>query len=179
MKVRNGNLVLNRVIAKLVGCTVDHTSADTTSGEPHGEPAGMMVPAFATLGGRGASKLPSPDHQSAFKQAPVFQIRQQPGYGPVGFGAMKVVIFLQVVMGIPGLWAFIPTTIKLDKAHPALNKATGKQTVSPEMMGGFIVQSIKVLDFRGFAGKIDCLGGVSLHAKCKFIGCNTGCKGGI
>jgi hypothetical protein len=47
------------------------------------------------------------------------------------------------------------------------------------MMGGFIVQTIKVLNFRGFAGKIDRLGGVSLHAKCKFIGCNTGCKGGI
>ena len=47
------------------------------------------------------------------------------------------------------------------------------------MMGGFIVQTIKVLNFRGFAGKIDRLGGVSLHAKCKFIGCNSGCKGGI
>jgi len=72
MKVGNGNFILNRVITKLVGCAVDRASADTTSSEPHGEPAGMIVPAFATLGGRGAPKLPSPDHKCAFKQATVF-----------------------------------------------------------------------------------------------------------
>jgi len=48
-EVVNGHLAVDDVIAKLIGCLVDRTSATSTTGQPHAEPERIVVAPVAAL----------------------------------------------------------------------------------------------------------------------------------
>jgi len=66
--------------------------------------------------GRGcAPEFSAPDHQRVLQQTPLFQIRQQPGDGPIHLRGLLLVIALQVAMRVPA------ALNQLHKAHTSLH----------------------------------------------------------
>ena len=73
------DLVLDGVVAVIVGGAVDGAALDSAAGEPHGEAIGIVIAAVGSLGHRRAAELAAPDHQSRFEQAAVLEILEQAG----------------------------------------------------------------------------------------------------
>jgi len=74
--------------------------------------------------GRGcAPEFSAPDHQRVLQQTPLFQIRQQPGDGPIHLGGLFFMVALQVAMSVP------PALDQLDEAHAAFDQAARQQTI--------------------------------------------------
>src|SRR5258708_3498166 len=72
VQIVNVNLVLGCLEAKLIRRTMDVTSVNSASGQPHAEPIMVVVPPinfsgvrprFRQFDGRRAAKFPTPNHQ--------------------------------------------------------------------------------------------------------------------
>ena len=75
------HLVLDRVVAILVGGSVDRSGLDPTPGQPHGEAEGIVVPAHlgevAAIRGLGRGRPPelaAPDHQGLIQQTASLEV---------------------------------------------------------------------------------------------------------
>ena len=93
------NLVLNGVIAELVGGTVGEARLHSTAGHPHCEAVRVMIttPGFPHhLSDRGAAKFAAPDDKGIVKQSALFEICDERGNRLVGGSALTSVFAIHV-----------------------------------------------------------------------------------
>ena len=73
------DLVLDGVVAVLVGRAVDRAALDAAAGQPDGEAERVVVAAVGALGERRPAELAAPDDQRLVEQAAGLQVLQQAG----------------------------------------------------------------------------------------------------
>src|SRR5579862_1667448 len=103
----------------------------------------MMVAAVGTFAARGASELGGPDYYRVFEQAALLQIFEQAGDGFVHGSAEAAVIFLQILVRIPGVSGL--AVIDLNEAHAALREPPRRQTHFAERSRVFLIEAVELL----------------------------------
>ena len=63
VQVVDFDLVLDRVVAELIGRPVHDAAPDAAAGHPDREPEGVVIAAVGALGKRGPAEFPAPDHE--------------------------------------------------------------------------------------------------------------------
>ena len=149
---------------------MDHATPDATPGHPHREALRMMIAAFAILRHRGAAEFAAPHDESGVEQPAGFQVVEQRGDGAVGLGAVEIVVFLEVVVSIPGSRPFIAPAVELHKAHAALDESAREQAVAAEVGGDFVVEPVAAAHRLCLAAQIGAFRGAHLHPEGEFVG---------
>ena len=73
------DLVLDGVVAVVVGGAVDGAAFDPAAGQPDGEAVGVVVAAVGSLRHRGAAEFAAPDDQGRVEQAARLEVLEQAG----------------------------------------------------------------------------------------------------
>ena len=81
MQIMYVNLILDRVIAIIIGGTILQPSLDASPRHPHRVPLGVMIAAVCSLTDGRSAELTAPEHKRVIQQPPRFQIFQQRGNG--------------------------------------------------------------------------------------------------
>ena len=95
------DLVLNRMVAVVVGRTVDGSALDSPSGKPHGEAERVVVATVRSLRHGGSTELASPEHERTLQQASGLEVFQQTSDSAIDRAGVVLVAFLEVGMLIP------------------------------------------------------------------------------
>lgn len=69
VQVVDVDLVINAVVAEVVGDAVSHAAFHSAPGHPHGEAVMIVIPAITILRGWGAAELSAPNDQGVLKHA--------------------------------------------------------------------------------------------------------------
>ena len=121
----NMYLVFDRMITEFIGFSIAKATFYPSAGHPHREALDVMVSpgsSFALKHG-GPTKFSTPDYQSVFQHATLFEILNQGPCGLIRKSAAGVHVFFQSAMVIPS------AMIKMNKAHSFLCKFPGEQTI--------------------------------------------------
>ena len=112
--------VLSALDPQLVGFADHRPALDAGSGQPHHH--GVLVVVAPGTGSEevhgvvgGPSEFASPDHQGLVEQAPLLEVLEQGGHGPVGLHPPLLVFSRDVLVGIPA------AGVDLHEAHAALH----------------------------------------------------------
>lgn len=89
VQVVNVDLVLDRIETQFVGLAMVDATFNSTSGEPHGEGIGVVIPAIgSSLGHWSAAKFASKDDEGVFQHAALFEVFDQGSAGLVDIFAV-------------------------------------------------------------------------------------------
>src|SRR5207237_8140233 len=92
------DLVLDGGVAEVVGGAVGVPALAAAPGDPRAEAARAVIAALAVLAGGRATEFTGPDDSGFNEQAAVFQVGEQGGNRPIGFGAVTLVVAVDVVV---------------------------------------------------------------------------------
>src|SRR5262249_55546955 len=151
--------------AVLVGAAVDGAPLDAPAGEPDGEAEGVVVPAVAPLGERGAAELAGPDDQGGVEQAAALEVGEQGADGLVDGAGGVLVPLLEGAGLVPAVGAADGGAGQLEEPHAPLDQAAGQQALAGEDGGGGVV-GIDAVHRPGegrFAGEVGGVGDGDLH----------------
>ena len=82
MQIVNMDRILGHIIGVIIGLAEPSSGLDTTTSEPHGETAWMVISPIIILGQmalavHGPAEFPAPNHQCIVEQAASFEILDQ------------------------------------------------------------------------------------------------------
>ena len=125
MQIAHVNDVFLRMITELVRRSVADATLDSTACHPHGKAFDMMIPACSpfALEHRSTPEFATPDDQSVFEQATLFEIGQESPGGTVGQATTNLHVVGQATMMIPS------AVIQVNEAHPPLHQPASKKTI--------------------------------------------------
>ena len=95
--------LLDGVVAKVVGGTVDGASFEAAAGEPEGKPVRIVVAAIASLREGSAAKFSGPDDDGFIEQTALFKITKERGDGLINLTGHGAVAFFDVAVLVPGV----------------------------------------------------------------------------
>ncbi len=106
MKIAQLYRIFHDVVSKVVRLAIDDTRADAGASQPHAEAARMVIATLVvarqlTLTVHRAPELPSPDDESVFEQASLFQIGDEPVACSIDIEALPPMVPGQSEVGIP------------------------------------------------------------------------------
>ena len=133
IKVMNEDTIAADVVPKLICLTVHRSFGNTTTGDPGGEAAGMVITTKIRLDLAltviGATEFAAPDYQSIIQQTPLLEVLDQSGGRLVSF-------FAQLGQGTRQTAVMIPVLmIQLNESHAAFGHAACLQTICRESAG--------------------------------------------
>src|SRR5262249_58829212 len=124
------DLVLDGVVAVVVGLAVDRAALDAPAGQPDGEAVRVVVAPVLALGHRGAAELAAPDDQSLVQQPAPLQVPEQAGDRPVDGPGVVLVAGLEVAVLVPAVGPDDARAEDLDEPHAPLDQAPGDQALA-------------------------------------------------
>ena len=161
MQVVDVHLLLDGVVAVIVGGAVLDARLDPAAGHPHGEAFGVVVAAVLPLGGRGPAELAAPEDERVVEQAAGFQVAEQAGDGPVDFQGVLLVALLEVAVLVP-LHEGVAVG-HLHEPHAPLGEPAGHQALAAEVGGDRVVQAVELAGRPRLARDVLDLGHGGLH----------------
>src|SRR5437660_8500381 len=132
VKVVDGDAILDRLEAKLVGCAVADAAFEAAAGHEHGEAVRVVVAAVAGFGDGSAAEFTAPDDGGLIEQAAAFEIADQRGRGLVHVGAAIAEVLVDLAVIVPGLAGAVND---VNGANAALDKAAGQEAAVGERGG--------------------------------------------
>ena len=172
MQVVHRDRILNGVHPELVCPAVDRAAFDASAGEPYTETGCVVIATVDVSRMRSASHLARPQDESLLEEAPLFEIRNEGGYGLVRDQGVLLVARFQIRVLVP---ASVVESHRVGrdfhKAHPGFDKTSGTQAlrgIETEVFV-FCVQTVQFLCRGGFLRKIQGVGNGGLHAERHFI----------
>ena len=170
--------VLDALDPQLVGLADYRPALDAGSGQPHHH--GVLVVVAPGTGAEevhgvvgGSSEFTSPDHQGLVEQAPLLEVLEQGGDGPVGLHPPLLVLSRDVLVGIPA------AAVNLHEAHAALHQAPGHQALACHGLADLVVEAIHFPNLPGFAVEVQTFGNRGLHAEGQLVVSHAGQEIGI
>ena len=116
VEVVDGDDVLDREVAEVVGLAVADAALDAAAGQAHGEALDVVVAAVA-LGHGGAPELAAPDDERVVEHAALLQVLNQGGGGLVHLARLHHDVALDAAVVVP------VAVVELDEAHAALGQS--------------------------------------------------------
>ena len=118
-------------VAEIVARAVNFSGFEASSGSPHRKCVDVVVassgPAVADFAHGSAAEFSTPDDDGVFEESALFQVENKGGGGLVDLFADLWEMFVEVLGGAA---VMVPVrVIELYKADPALDEATGEETV--------------------------------------------------
>lgn len=106
LRIESISIGVGDIISVVIGAAVGDTWADSATGHPDSEAAGMVVaaiifPCQSALAIGGAAEFAAPDHEGIVEHAPLFEILYQSGTSLVDVMALIAVFGGEVVVSIP------------------------------------------------------------------------------
>src|SRR5262245_56653709 len=137
----DGDGLLLGFIPELVAGSDDLTAFDAGAGHPYGHGAGVVVAADALLRDRHAAEFAVPDGERVVEEAVGLEIRQEAGDGTVDLGGVAGVVYLHVVVGVPGVQILLAkaAVIELHEADATLHEAAGHEALPAERLRDLLV----------------------------------------
>ena len=168
------DLVDDGFVAEFVGGTVGVSWAGTAACHPDGEGGGVVVASdeghFATaavFAHGGAAEFAAPDDEGIVEEAAAAEVGEE---GVAGLVDAAAFVLEAVVEGFfaSGTVAIPAPVEELDEADAAFGEASGEEAVIGE---GFAagLGAVEVVDFLGFGGEVEGVGGGELHAEGHFV----------
>src|SRR5688500_18593789 len=106
IQVVNRDGILGHIVTIIVGFAVSDPRLNPAASHPDGETTAVMIPAIVfrldfTLAVNGAPKLPAPDHEGIFEEAPLLEVFHQGCAGLIGIPALFTNPLGQIAMLVP------------------------------------------------------------------------------
>ena len=164
MKVGHVVSILSGMKTDFVGRTVDHSTFDTTTGEPDRKPIGVMVASVRPFGTRRPTEFRAPHDKCFIQQSALLQVLEQSGNRLINCAGSRRVIRLEFAVRIPAI------VINLNKADTTLNQSPGDQALPANRLTVRLVHPVKPLCGLCFCAGIHNLRYGHLHAEGEFVG---------
>src|SRR5262249_26766231 len=129
VKVVDLDLVLNGMVAIIVGGAVDGAALDASACQPDGESVRVMIAAVRALRHRSAAEFAAPDHQGGFEQSAGFQVFEQRRDGPVDGAGVVLMSLLEIAVLVPAIGPDTGTK-QLDEPDSALHQPACDQALA-------------------------------------------------
>ncbi len=177
VEVVDGGAIDRGAEAEVVGGAVGLAAADAAACEPDAEAPVVVVAAQfgfsfgAQFDGGGASEFAAPEDEGVLEEAALFEVGHEGGDGAVDLGGVAADVGFDVVVVIPGLAGAVP---ELDHADAAFEEASGD-----EGLAAVDVVAVHLADVGWFAGDVEGVGGLQLHAEGQFEGFEAGFEAGV
>ncbi len=156
--------------ANLVRGAEMETGAHAAARHPDREAgAVVLAPEIGLLHG-GAAKFAGPDDEGFIQHAGLLQVIQQGSDGLVHDCGVLVVIFLEMLMGVPAV--LVIHVVELDETDAALHEAAGEQALAGKLRLGRqrAVDAVGLANVGGLLVEIADFKGLRLHAVGQFVG---------
>ena len=139
------DLVLDGMVAIVVGRAEDGAAFDAAAGQPDGESVRVVIAAVGALGHRRAAELATPDHESRFQQTPGFQVAKQGGDRLVDGAGIVLMPVLEIAVLVPAVGADVRAE-QFDEPDAALDQSPRDQALAGEDLGRQIgvIQAIQL-----------------------------------
>lgn len=160
-------------VADFIGRAVGVAGFSAAAGEPGGEATRVMVAAVLPLGEGGAAEFSAPPDEGVLEEAALFEILQKGGDGLVG-GAGVVLVLRHVGVLVPARVDGFVGVVDLDEADAAFGEAAGHETLAAVVVGHFFADAIHLFGGFGFAGEVEDVGRIHLHAEGEVEGVDGG-----
>lgn len=139
MQVMHVNSVFHGIIPVFIGVTVRGPGPDAASGHPHRETLRIVVATIGSLRNRCAPEFTAPHDQRIVQHSALFQIREQGCDGSIDFATVFLVAVFQIAVLIPDVAGG-----NLNVSHTRLSHSSCQNTLSGEIVGGGLANSIRI-----------------------------------
>ena len=146
VKVVHVDLVLDRLVAELVGCAIGEAGLDATTSQPGREPIGIVIATgnflfVGILNVGGSAKFTAPPDDGVLQQPPLLQVLQKPSDRFVDrlcprFVLRQFRMLIKIVSPTSGAGG------DLNKANAVFAEAAGHQALAPEIVRLLLTDSI-------------------------------------
>ena len=144
-----------------------------------------MVSAEAPLRIAGAAEFAAPDHERGIEQPARFQIGEQCRGRLVGRRGTRTVVFLDVVVAVPGnvtyrtITAGAPAGKNLDVAHAPFDQSPGDEALAGKWISVLVPDAVKLFGLLAFSLEIEGFGSGGLHSVGEFEAVDTRSEVGL
>src|SRR5262249_5106982 len=175
----DAHLALERPHAELVGGADRLAAFYAAAGQPHRVAVRVVVAALAPLREWGPTELAAPDHERLIEQPAALQVFQERRDWLIDMPAHRLVVAVDVVVGVPLSDEWPAARVDLHEAHPTLDQPTGQEQTRPEVSGLFAVESVLLASLVRLLGQVHRLRSVFLHLERELVRRNSSREVGI
>ncbi len=164
------DLVLDGVVAEVVGLAKAEAGFHAGTGQPLAEAARVVVAAGAVALSVGrAAKFAAPPDQCVLQKTALFEVMQQASNRFVHSEGV-VLVLGHVGVLIPGRVVGVVGVIDLNEADAGFGKAAGHQALATEVVGEFFVDAVELLGGGGFGVDVESERRVGLESPGQLVG---------
>lgn len=173
VKVVHVEAISDRGVAHFIRCSVGVAGFGSTTSEPGGKAAGVMVTTVLALRKWCTSEFSAPPNKGVLKKTTLFEVLQESGDWLVG-GVSVDLVLGHVGMLIPTWVNRFVGVVDLNETDSAFGEAAGHEALTPVVVGRCFADTIHRFGGFGFFREIENVRGIHLHAEGEVEGVDGG-----